>query len=155
MKRQIMATFMAIVLCLTGLTGGRLDVKAEGESEDVDISNLLTDDALIGYAECQTRGIYLVGGYSTINKISSTKVGAGGATEAALRCSVRVSSFLEKKVSGSWERVASWSQTNNNALSAMISKTVTVSSGYYYRVRGNHYAASDVTSSWTDALWVN
>ena len=155
MKRQILTAFMVLVLCVTGSTGWIIDAKAEVESEDIDLSYLLTDDALIGYAEYQTRGIYLVGGYSTINKISSTKVGAGGATEAALRCSVRVSSFLEKKVSGSWERVASWSQTNNNALSAMISKTVTVSRGYYYRVRGNHYAGSDVTSSGTDALWVN
>lgn len=156
MKRHVLAILMALVLCVAGLMNWKSEVRAEVESEDIELTYLFTEDALIGYAENQTWGVYLASGYSIINKISSTKVGAGGVTNAALRCTVRVTSILERKTdTGGWARVTSWSQTNENALSATVSKTATVSSGYYYRVRGHHYASSDSTYSWTDALWVN
>ena len=87
------------------------------------------------------------------NKISSTKVGAGGVTNANVRCTVKVNAILEKKnSSGTWVRVTSWLQTNENAYSAVVSKSVIVESGYYYRVRCYHYAGSDTSSSFTDAL---
>lgn len=156
MKRHMIAILMTLVLCVTGLMSLTEEVKAEVESEDIDMSYLLTDSTLFGYSNNQTWGIYLSSGYSIINKISSTKVGAGGVTNAALKCTVRVTSILERKTNtGSWARVTSWTQTNQNALSATISKSVTVSSGYYYRVSSHHYASSDTTYSGTDALWVN
>lgn len=37
---------------------------------------------------------------------------------------------------------------------AMISKSVTVASGYYYRVRGHHYAGTDTVSFYIGALGV-
>ena len=155
MKRNMLAMVMVVVLGITGFMNWTTSVKAEVVSEDVDISSIFTEEALIGYAELQSRGIYLVGGYSIINKISSTKVGAGGVTEAAIRCTVKVNPILEKKVNGSWARVTSWSQTNQSAFSATVSKSVTVDKGYYYSVRSYHYAGIDVTGSGTDALWVN
>ena len=133
----------------------KVNVKAEVESEDVDLSELWTEDALVGYQENQTRGIYLAGGYSIINKASSTKVGAGGVTNASLKCTVTVTAILERKnSSGSWERVTSWTQTNTNAYTAGVSKSVTVTTGYYYRVRSHHYASTDSSSSCTNALWM-
>lgn len=155
MKKNMLAMVLAVILGITGFMNWTTSVKAEVESEDIAISSIFTEEALIGYAELQSRGIYLVGGYSIINKISSTKVGAGGVTEAAIRCTVRVNPVLERKVNGSWARVTSWVQTNQNALSATVSKSVTVNSGYYYRVSSYHYANSDTTYSGTDALWVN
>jgi len=135
----------------------RLDVVAstDVQSEDIEMSELFTEDALIGYAEKQTWGVYLASGNSVINKISSSKVGAGGTTNAAVRCNVSITSILEKKnASGSWVRVISWTQDNANAFSAGISKSVTVPSGYYYRVRSYHYASTDSATSYTNALWV-
>ena len=155
MKKRIITVLLALVLSITGVMGMNLNVRAESEGEDIDMSCIMTNEALIGYAQSQTWGVYYSDGYSIINKISSTKVGAGGATNAAVRCTVRITSILERKTSsGSWARVTSWSQTNQNALCAMISKSVTVASGYYYRVRSNHYASTDSSSSCTDALWV-
>lgn len=155
MKKNILAMVMAVILGITGFVKWTTSANAEVISEDIDISSIFAEEALIGYAELQSRGIYLVGGYSIINKISSTKVGAGGVTEAAIRCTVKVNPILEQKKNGSWARVTSWSQTNQSALSATVSKSVTVDKSYYYRVSSYHSAASDVTSSWTDALWVN
>lgn len=155
MKKRILTILLSLVLCIAGVIGGATEVNAQAESEDIDMSCLMTDGALIGYADNQTRGVYLVDGYSVINKISSTKVGAGGTTNAAVKCTVRITSILERKnSSGSWERVTSWTQTNTNAYYAVLSKSVTVASGYYYRVRSHHYASTDSASSYTSALWI-
>lgn len=155
MKKRLLTSMLAIIMCVTGILSFDLKASAETISQDIDISYLMTEDALIGYSQNQTWGVYYSDGYSIINKISSTKIGAGGVTNAAIRCEVRVTAILERKTSsGNWARVTSWTQTNENAFSAMISKSVTVASGYYYRVRCSHYAGSDSGTSCTNALWM-
>lgn len=156
MKRRSLIMFLAVILCITGIMSWNINVRAEVETEDITMSELMTEDALIGYAENQTRGVYFSDGASIINKISSTKIGAGGVTNANVKCKVSVTAIVERKnSSGTWVRVTSWTQTNQNAYSAMASKSLTVASGYYYRVRCYHYASTDTASSSTDALWVN
>lgn len=153
MKKRILTLIMAVLICFTSIMSWETCVNAQ-EVEDVEMSELMTEDALIGYAQSQTWGVYFSSGESIINKISSTKVGAGGITNAAKRCSVSITCILERKVNGSWVRVMSWTQTNENAVYAGISKSVTVPSGYYYRVRSHHYAATDSATSYTNALWI-
>lgn len=155
MKRRVLSFGLAMVMCVGGILSLKAEVNAEVPSEDVELSYIETDDALIGYAQNQTWGVYLSDGYSIINRMSSTKVGAGGVTNANRKCTVQVNAILERKTSsGSWARVTSWLQTNENAYSAVISKSVTVSTGYYYRVRSYHTAGGDATSSSTDALYM-
>lgn len=155
MIKRVFNVFLAIMLCVVGVINPKVEVKAEVVSEDVALAEILTDDALIGYSQNQTWGVYFSDGYSIINKISSTKVGAGGATNAKVKCTVDVTAILERKDSdGRWARVTSWTQTNYNAYSVVISKTATVATGNYYRVRCYHYAGSDASSSSTNALWV-
>ena len=154
-KRRILTMLLAVMICITGVVSWDINASAEAETEDIEMSELMTEDALIGYAENQTWGVYFSDGYSIINKISSTKIGAGGVTNANVKCTVKVTAIVERKnSSGTWVRVTSWSQTNENAYSAMASKSLTVASGYYYRVRCYHYASTDTASSFTDALWV-
>ena len=154
MKKKILCMMLIVLLAFVGAMPFDATVFAV-ESEDIDMSLLMNEDAITGYADNMTWGVYLASGTSTINKISSSKVGAGGTTNAAKKCTVRITSILERKnSSGSWERVISWTQTNENAFSAGISKSVTVASGYYYRVRSHHYASSDSATSYTNALWV-
>lgn len=155
MKKRIFNILLAIVLCFVGVINPKIEAKAEVVSEDAGISEILTDDALIGYAQNQTWGVYFSDGYSIVNKISTTKVGAGGVTNANVKCTVKVTAILERRdTDGLWARVTSWNQTNYNAYSAMISKSVTVATGNYYRVRCYHYAGSDASSSSTNALWI-
>ena len=155
MKKRIITLLLAFVLCLTGIANWKVEAKAETASEDIELSELMTEDAIVGYSQNQTWGVYYSDGYSIINKISSTKVGTGGVTNANKRCTVSVNAILERKNSaGNWERVGSWVQTNQNAFSAMISKSITVSSGYYYRTRCYHDAGTDSSSSYTAALWI-
>lgn len=152
MRKRVMALFLALLFSVLGMLNSQVEVKAEDAGEEVDISFLLTDDALIGYAQNQTWGVYLSDGYSTINDAGGGKIGCGGVTNAARRCTVSVNAVVERKVSGGWERVTSWTQTNQSALTASVSRTLLVASGYYYRVRSVHYASTDTSSSCTDAL---
>lgn len=155
MKKRIWSLCLAIIMCMLGFVSPEIQVEATESCEDIELSSIMTEEALIGYANNQTWGVYFSDGYSIINKISSTKVGAGGATNANVKCTVLVNAILERKnSSGNWARVTSWTQTNENAYSAIITKSVTVASGYYYRVRCYHYAGSDSSSSFTDAIWI-
>ena len=155
MKKRILALLLAIMMCVTGIMNWKAEAKAETIGEDIPLSQLTTEDALVGYSQNQTWGVYYSDGYSIINKISSSKVGAGGVTNANVKCTVGVQAILERKNSaGKWEWITSWTQTNQNAYSAMISKSVTVSSGYYYRVRCYHDAGTDTSSSYTGGLWI-
>lgn len=155
MKQRILSLLLTAMICVTGIFNLNVEVQAETEGEDIEMAELMTEDALVGYAESQTWGAYFSDGRSIINKISSTKIGAGGVTNANVKCNVSVTAIVERKNdSGTWVRITSWSVTNENAYTAMASKSITVASGYYYRVRSYHYASSDSATSHTDALWV-
>lgn len=155
MKKKLTAFFMAFLMFIVGSFSLGVDVRAEDiEGEDVDISEIMTDDALIGYAEMQTWGVYLMEGMSTINDAGSGKIGAGGITTAAKRCTVSTNAIIERKVNGTWVHVTSWTVTKTNALTATASKTLSVTGGYWYRCRCVHRASSDVSNSYTGALWM-
>lgn len=154
MKRKILAVLLMLMISITGIWGTGTDVKAEDMGEDLDFSELLTEDTLIGTAEVQTWGIYLGEGNSYISKLSSNKIGVGGDTIASTKCRVGVASIVERLSSGSWVRVTSWTVTTASGYSAILSKSLVVGTGYYYRVRSTHSAASDISSSCTDALWM-
>lgn len=154
MKKKFISFLLALALFVTGSFFMQVDVRAEGVEQDVDFSSLLTEDALIGYAELTTRGVYLTEGVSVINDAGGGKIGAGGITNAAVRCNVSVNAIVERKEGSSWYRVKSWTTTNTNAYTAVISKTLSVTSGYWYRVRSLHSAGSDTSSSCTGTLWM-
>lgn len=154
MKKRIVALLLALLFAVTGIVTGDGKVYAEESVQEVELSDIWTEDALVGYALNQTRGVYLLDGVSIINDAGGGKIGCGGMTSATMKCRVSCNSIVEKKVNGSWSRVTSWTTTNTNAYSAVVSKTLSVGSGYYYRVRSIHTAASDGSSSYTSALWM-
>ena len=154
MKQKLLAMLMAVALCVTCVCTTGFEVKAEDMGEDISFSELMTEDALVGYVTMQTRGVYLLDGYSTISKMSSTKIGAGGTTTAAVKCKVSTNCIVERLKNGSWVREASWTTTVASGYSAMVSKSLVVTNGYYYRVRCIHYAATDRSSSSTSNLWM-
>ena len=154
MKKKFITFLLALTLFVTGSFFMQTDVYAQEVAQDVDFSSLLTEDALIGYAELTTRGVYLTQGLSTINDAGGGKIGAGGITNAAVRCNVSVNAIVERKEGSSWRRVTAWTATNSNAYSAVVSKTLSVTSGYWYRVRSLHSAGTDTSSSCTSSLWM-
>ena len=148
------AMMLVAATVLTGVFTGNMEVNASEQAEAVEVSYSSLDKTLIGYAQMQTRGVYLMNGSSTLNDAGNSRVGVGGITNAAKRCKVSVNTVLERKVNGSWTRITSFSETNENAIHASVSQYVSVTSGYYYRARSMHYAGSDSSASYTDALWM-
>ena len=154
MKKKLTMILLALVLCATSLFTIDIQANAQETEEEVTYESLLTDDALIGNMESQTWGVYLSAGRSIINDAGGGQIGAGGSTTAASKCNVSVNVVVERKVCSSWVRVTSWTSTNTSALVVSTGKTISVASGYYYRVRCTHYAATDVSNSYTGALWM-
>lgn len=154
MKKKLTMILLALILCTTSLFTVDMKASAEETGEEVTYESLMTEDALIGNMQSQTWGVYLVDGTSIINDAGGGKIGAGGSTTAAKKCKVSVIVYVERKVGTSWVRVTSWTATNTNALVVSTGKTISVASGYYYRVRCTHYASTDSSSSFTDALWM-
>lgn len=154
MRQKLLAMLMAMVFCVTCVLNLGFKSNAEETGENISYSELMTEKALVGYAENITRGVYLADGHSIINKISSTKIGAGGTTNAAVKCRVSTNAIVERLLNGSWARVTSWTTTVESGYSASVSKSLTVANGYYYRVRCIHYASTDRSSSFTSNLWM-
>lgn len=153
MKKKITAFLIACAMCMTSFYFGEVNVQAEEpQCQDIDYSYLTDANALIGYADMQTWGVYLAQGTSSITKISSNTIGAGGSTLAAMKCSVAITCIVERYVNGVWLRVTSWNQTRENAAAVMTSKSLVVATNNIYRVRSSHYAESDYSSSYTNNL---
>lgn len=154
MWKKMAALIVALTIVISGMQGVTMNVSAQDVDKETDASYLLTEDAMIGYMENQTRGVYLASGYSAIKDGGTGKIIAGGGTDATTKCKVAVNVIVERLSGGNWIRVTSWTGTRENALSVISSQTLSVGTGYYYRVRCVHFAASDVSSSMTSSLWV-
>ena len=152
MKKRAIMLLLALMFSVSGIIAGNKIVYAETSAEDVDISALWVKDALVGYAQNQTKGVYLARGYSIINDAGGGRIGCGGVTSAASKCKVGITAIVERKEGDSWVRVTSWTNRSDSAYSISVSKYLAVGSGYYYRVRCVHYAETDVSNSYTGAL---
>lgn len=153
MKKRVLSLFLVVTMCIVALPFCKKEVRAaEAISEDVPLSVIMTENALIGESEFDIRGVYYLSGKSIINDAGGGKIGWGGCTYAAVRCKVSVNAMVERLVNGSWVHVTSSSTTVENAYTAVVSKTSLVASGYSYRVRCYHYAHTDYSDSCTSAL---
>jgi len=158
MKKKVLSLLVAMAVVFMGFQGVSICVQAQEtvvEAEDLDFSYFTEENSLIGYSNVP-RGVYLASGNSNISKINSYTIGVGGITNAAVRCDVSITLIVERynMQTDGWQFITSWDQTNDDAFTAAISKKLIVDSGYYYRVRCLHYAGTDFSSSWTNALYV-
>lgn len=133
---------VAAVMLVFGVTGHMVQAAEENNEE-------------IGYAAIQTRGVYLQSGFSKISKPGDGKITAGGSTTAQKVVSeVSIDVVIERKVDGVWKHYTAWTTTKYNTISVTSYKTLTVPKGYYYRVKCVHYANSDVSSSYTNGIYI-
>lgn len=161
MKKKLTALLIMLCICVVTFYNFNLEALAEngsratGYEEELDYSYFMQDSVLYGYANI-SRGVYLASGDSGISKINSYTIGATGKTNATLKCDVSVTTIVERynMETDRWAFITSWTKENTNAFTAIISKSLVVDSGYYYRVRSLHYAGTDASSSWTNALYV-
>lgn len=155
MKKVIVAVLTLALILGFGMEGVA-QVQAADELVSVDGSYLLSDaDESIGEIKILPRGSYLKSGTSSITKVGTGKIGAGGSTTGQrIVNKISVTVVVQRLVNGSWENYHTWSAEKTDAAYVSASKTLSVPTGYYYRVSCSHYAASDSGYSNTDGIYI-
>ena len=156
MKRRLVSMCLAVML-VGGLSYTAMqEVKAAG-NKVIDGSELTQKDESIGYDTKITRGVDLMVGYSKCTKLGKKKIYAGGTTIAAHTVkSVQVAVLVEraKEEDTEWSYYDGWQKENLDSDRANSNRTLYVEGDYYYRVRCTHVANSDMSSSFTDGIYI-
>ena len=154
-KSKILSLIMAMVMVCALLIGTQQNVQAADMPECVDGSYLTNKDSSEVTVDSKSRGIYLKSGSSSITRAGTGKIAAGGNTVGQKVVSkITVDVKVERYVNGKWGYYTSWIETNYNSVYVGTSKTLSVPTGYYYRVYCVHYANSDVSDSYTDGIYI-
>ena len=154
-KSKILSLIMVMFMVCTLFISTQKNVQAADVPECVDGSYLTNDDSSEVTVGPTSRGIYLKSGSSNIVRAGTGKIGAGGNTVGQKVVSkITVDVTVERYVNGKWGYYTSWVETNYNSVYVSTSKTLSVPTGYYYRVYCVHYANSDVSDSYTDGIYI-
>ena len=154
-KSKILSLIMVMFMVCTLFISTQKNVQAADVPECVDGSYLTNDDSSEVTVGSQSRGIYLKSGSSNIVRAGTGKIGAGGNTVGQKVVSkITVDVTVERYVNGKWGYYTSWVETNYNSVYVSTSKTLSVPTGYYYRVYCVHYANSDVSDSFTNGIYI-
>ena len=154
-KNKILSLIMAMVMvCILAINVQGV-ASAEDDQECVDGSYLTHDESSEVTVGAMSRGIYLKSGSSTITKAGPGMIAAGGNTVGQKTVSkITVSVTVERLLNGKWAYYTSWMETNYNSVYVSSTKTLSVPTGYYYRVCCTHYANSDVSGSFTNGIYI-
>ncbi len=156
MKKRILSALCVALLffCIPFFTA----VPAQAADEPVlDGSRLTRDEESIGHDTTIARGEDLLTGYSKIVCLGPEKIYAGGTTIAAQDVSrIKVVVIIQRAQEGDteWSFYDSWRKENENADRVGSNKMLEVEGGYYYRVKCLHSANDDVSSSFTNGVYV-
>lgn len=158
MKKRIISVLFAAML-VAGLTiTTELQSKADESGPQIDGSYLTWESESTGIAGVMTRGADLQTGYSKLREMGPELIYAGGTTIAQHDVeSVKVAVMVEraKDADDYWHYVDSWQKENKNTYSVSTSKRLEVEGDWYYRVRCIHSAGNDMSSSYTDGLYIH
>lgn len=157
MKRGLLSLCCVLILTAGMLLIPVIDSQAAEKQSVIDGSYLTNDDESIGYDTKITRGEDLLTGYSKCVVMEPGKLYAGGCTIAARTVEdVGLSVIIERAQKGDehWTRYDGWQKFNENVDRVASSRMLEVEGGYYYRVRCTHSANSDMSSSFTDGVFV-
>lgn len=137
--------------------GVSTDTQAASGVKVIDGSKLTTDAESIGYNQKVARGEDLLTGYSKIVRMGPGQIYAGGTTLASHeveRIGIGVMIERAKEEDTEWSFYDSWQKFNENADRASSKKYLDVEGDYYYRVRCVHSAGQDMSSSFTDGVYI-
>lgn len=156
MKKRIVSMCLAALLTVGLSMTATQEVKASDE-KIVDGSKLTHESESVGYDTKIARGEYLLTGYSKITKLGKGKIYAGGTTiavETVKKIQIGVTVERAKEEDNSWETYTGWQKENLNADRVASNRTLYVDGGYYYRVRCTHAADGEMSSSFTDGIYI-
>lgn len=155
--RKLISTMMMCVLVL----GICISVPSVAQAEEA--TEVYIDDSDSSDEEQSTvilyptlRGVYLLKGTGTLTVPFNATVGCYGTTTANYAVyKVYVGVSLEYYSNGTWTSVATFSETEYNDYFVSAYKLYSVTGGYYYRVKTEHWAATDWTMGATNGIWVS
>lgn len=156
MKRRIVSVCCAMALILDMLILS-VQTVAASDTPILDGSYLTHEEESIGYDTKITRGVDLMAGYSKLVRLGAGKVYAGGTTLAAHDVdSVRLGVIVEYADADDdhWTFYETWDAEAENTDRIMDNRALAVEGGHYYRVRCYHSANDDVSSSFTDGIFI-
>ena len=157
MKKKILSVCCVALLVFSMPFFSTRQVQAATDEPVLDGSVLTQEEESVGYDTKITKGEDLLAGYSKIVRLGSGKIYAGGTTLAAHTVeSVKISVTVERAQEGdtAWKIYDGWQKENNNTDRVGSNRTLEVEGGYYYRVRCTHSANSDMSSSFTNGVYV-
>ncbi len=157
MRKRIQSVSCAVVLLLCMLLISVNNTQAASDVPILDGSYLTHDNESVGYDTKMTRGEHLLVGYSKCVRQGPGQIYAGGTTIATHTVdSVRIAVIIERaqKNDTAWEYYDSWQKENFNTDRVGANRALNVEGGYYYRVRCVHAANSDVSSSFTNGVYI-
>lgn len=156
MKRRLLSFICALVL-VGGMFSISVVESSAAEQQMIDGSYLTQEEESVGYDTKITRGEDLMTGYSKCARAGGGKVYVGGTTVAAhVVDEVGISVIIERAQEGdtAWSYCDGWQKFLNNTDRVGSNRTLLVEGGYYYRVRCIHSANSDVSSSFTNGIYI-
>lgn len=157
MRKRLLSIFFIASLVLFMSANISNVAQASSNYTMLDGSYLTHEKESIGYAQSITKGVDLLTGYSKCVRLSEGKIYAGGTTIAAhVVDQVKVAVIIERAKEGdtAWEFYDSWQKESANTDRVGSNRTLMVEGGYYYRVRSTHSANYDMSSSFTDGVYV-
>ena len=156
MKKRILSALCVALLFFSIPFFTAVSAQA-ADSPVLDGSILTRDQESVGTDTKITRGDDLLAGYSKIVCLGPEKIYAGGTTMATQDVeTVMISVIVERAQKGdtSWTYYDSWQKENHNTDRVGSNRMMEVEGGYYYRVRCTHSANDDVSSSFTNGVYV-
>lgn len=163
-KRRISAIVtLMLIPSLSAVTATDTKAKEEAKVKSteklpvIDGSYLIKDEESVGATIPMTRGEDLMTGYSKVRRLGAGEIYAGGTTIAAHTVErIGVGVIVERAKEGdtSWGFYDAWQKFNENTDRVSSSKRLKVEGDYYYRVRCTHSAGVDMSSSFTDGIFV-
>ena len=137
--------------------GVSTDTQAASSVKVIDGSKLTTDAESIGYNQKVARGEDLLTGYSKIVRMGPGEIYAGGTTiaeRAVERIGISVIIERAKEEDTKWTFYDSWNKFLENTDRVSSKKYLDVEGDYYYRVRCTHSANDDMSSSFTNGVYI-
>ena len=137
--------------------GVSTDTQAASSVKVIDGSQLTKDAESIGYNQKVARGEDLLTGYSKIVRMGPGEIYAGGtmlASHEVERVGIGVMIERAKEEDTEWSFYDSWQKFNENADRVSSKKYLDVEGDYYYRVRCIHSAGQDMSSSFTNGVYI-
>ena len=157
MRRRLLYFCCTLIMLAGIVVASTVDSQAASEKPMIDGSYLTHDDESVGYDTKKTRGEDLLVGYSKCVEVGPGKFYGGGSTVAVHTVNevgVGVSVERAQKGDDCWEGYDAWLKFNQNADRVSSSKMLEVEGGYYYRISCVHFSGNDMSSSFTDGVYI-